>query len=758
MSNGKIRLINDKIQIAIFVLTFLSLLDCQSALKVQDTEMKNSLLPAVNSAADPENGKSISNPYLAGLDYYKKEDFHKAIEEFKKANKTFPKIEDYSLYYLFKIHKRRGEYDECKKDYEILVREFPQSRWIEECMYNMGEIYFKQEEWKESVKSFYEFNKKFPRSDFISTSFFKMGLSFAAFGEKDRAKEVFTFLWLYYPWTYESKEAENYLKENIYKVKTLEDIVPPSELLIRAKKLFEVGRFRESASILKHILKGDFQRYYKLKALKRVAECYEKEKEYLQALDAYKKLIAELEKDKDQKELPEIYLRLAKTCYQLNYDEEFNLVENTLLKSFPDSPIKKDFLYIAGRYREDERKYYNALNAFDKVLGIDVDGVYAEEALWHIGWIYYLKGDFEASSKYFLKQREILKKQENIDKAIYWYFKSLEKNKGGVNALKKALKGTLQDDSNYYGILCKNKLAGKELPFYYDRDRFDRYQKVISENISDSYLKLPEKIWSEAIRRAFPEETKYFIERATILREMNLIDDLIAELKYARKTIPESDKKSLMNLAEIFWASGDYYTSIKILGEVQKSFQMIKDEEFKRMVKIFYPLPYMEKVYKYSYDFGVDPFLILAIIRQESLFNPHALSPVGAMGLFQLMPATAVQILQEGRILDFKEGQLYDKDISIYIGTKYIKNLLEKYNNNLVFTIAAYNAGEHKIKEWSSRFADREIDEFIESIPYPETKNYVKKVITNYENYYRIYGKEEDELMSNGKAQNSNEP
>ena len=101
---------------------------------------------------------------------------------------------------------------------------------------------------------------------------------------------------------------------------------------------------------------------------------------------------------------------------------------------------------------------------------------------------------------------------------------------------------------------------------------------------------------------------------------MNLIDDLIAELKYARKTIPESDKKSLMNLAEIFWASGDYYTSIKILGEVQKSFQMIKDEEFKRMVKIFYPLPYMEKVYKYSYDFGVDPFLILAIIRQESLF------------------------------------------------------------------------------------------------------------------------------------------
>src|SRR3989304_43100 len=126
MSNGKIRLINDKIQIAIFVLTFLSLLDCQSALKVQDTEMKNSLLPAVNSAADPENGKSISNPYLAGLDYYKKEDFNKAIEEFKKANKTFPKIEDYSLYYLFKIHKRRGEYDECKKDYEILVREFPQ--------------------------------------------------------------------------------------------------------------------------------------------------------------------------------------------------------------------------------------------------------------------------------------------------------------------------------------------------------------------------------------------------------------------------------------------------------------------------------------------------------------------------------------------------------------------------------------------------------------------------------------------------------
>ena len=753
MSNGKIRLINGKIPFTIFVLTFLTLLGCKNVLKVQGPELKDKILPAVSSVNGREKVENISNPYLAGLDYYKNKDFNKAIEEFRKALNAFPKIKDYSLYYLFRMHKLRGEYDECKNDYDILIKEFPQSRWIDECMYSMGEIYFKQEKWKESIKSFYEFNKKFPRSSFIPGSFFKMGLSYAAFGEKDRAKEIFIFLWIYYPLSYESKESENYLKENIYKIKILEDLVPPYELLIRAEKLFDGVRFRESASILKYILKGDFERYYKLKALRKIAECQKKEKEYLKALNTYKELIAELEKEKDQEELPEIYLSLAKTCYQLNYDEEFNLVGNTLLKSFPDSPIKKEILYITGRYREDEKRFEDALKAFDEVLRVGGDEIYTEEALWHIGWIYYLRGDFEESAKYFLKQRKVLKKQENIDKALYWYLRSLEKNKEGVNAVK-SFKMALQDDSSYYGILCKNKLAGKVLPFYYDKNRFDSYQKV---KISDSYLKLSEKVWSETAMRSFPEETKYFIERAMVLREMNLTDDLIVELKYARKTIPKSEKKSLMDLAEIFWASGDYYTSIKISGEVQKSLQINKGEEFKKMVRIFYPLPYMDKVYKYSCDFGVDPFLILAIIRQESLFNPHSLSPVGAMGLFQLMPATAVQILQEEGSPDLKEGQLYDEDVSIYIGTKYIKKLLEKYDNNLVFTIAAYNAGEHKIKEWSSRFADREIDEFIESIPYPETKNYVKKVIANYENYYRIYANEESELMPNDKSQNTAE-
>ena len=155
--------------------------------------------------------------------------------------------------------------------------------------------------------------------------------------------------------------------------------------------------------------------------------------------------------------------------------------------------------------------------------------------------------------------------------------------------------------------------------------------------------------------------------------------------------------------------------------------------------EIYYPAAYWEEVYKNSKENGVDPLLVLAIMRQESFFEPNSLSPAGAIGLLQLMPETAKKIFKENG-QDFSEkNQLYKTDINILTGVKYISKLLKKYDNNLVYAIAAYNAGEHKIKEWQSRFSDADLDEFVESIPYPETKNYIKKVIVNYENYYRIY-------------------
>ena len=164
-------------------------------------------------------------------------------------------------------------------------------------------------------------------------------------------------------------------------------------------------------------------------------------------------------------------MKIAKACYQINREKEFNWAKKMMLARFPNSSAIKDILYISGRYLEDEKRFDEAIMTFLKILDIK-DSAYQEDGFWHIGWIYYLKGDSYEASKYFLKGINISGKYRNRDRLIYWYCKSLEKNNNKEKAAEN-LKENLSDGSGYYGILSRYKSRGKELPFSYSPDRFN---------------------------------------------------------------------------------------------------------------------------------------------------------------------------------------------------------------------------------------------------------------------------------------------
>lgn len=728
---------------AVFSLILLILTGCVNTLKEKNCKVTDNLQPQDVLKATPEpEVKKESNPYLEGLDYYKNNEFDKAIKEFEKAIDEFPEIKDYSLYYLFEIDKQKRDYDGCRKYYEIMVQEFPKSRWVEECMYEMGKILFIQNEWNEAIDVLNEFNNRFPGSSLITSSYYHIGMSYIYLGEREKGKETFNRLWLYYPSSAESREAEKYLKE-AYKTESIEGMFTLSDLLIRTDRFLDARKFDEALTILKFILNSNPKNPNRLEAMRKIAECYERMKKYLYAISSYKELIEEVESGRDRKELPSIYYRFARACYQVNYKEGFEWVKKKLIGKFPDSEFIKDLLYTAGRYYEDEKNFDRAVESFNGVLKKDKDGTYKDDALWHIGWIYYLKGDLTESAEHFIRERKNFKNRDNINKSIYWSYKSLEKNEDRGRAIE-ALKNSVKDYQSYYWFLCNYKEKNEDVIYYYSPSRFEKYGKNISDNLDKLKSKeMSLDLWNEFIRKITSEETKNFAKRAMVLWKIGLIDDSTAELKYARRTIQKDDRKGFLSLAEILWISGNYSTPIKILNNIYGSLSNETDWMPIKANEIFYPAAYWDKVYKYSKDNGVDPFLVLAIMRQESFFEPNSLSPAGAVGLLQVMPETAKKILNEKGEDYFEKNQLYEPEINILAGVKYISKLLKKYDNNLVYAIAAYNAGEHKVKEWQSRFPDRDLDEFIESIPYPETKNYIKKVIINYENYYRVYSGEE---------------
>lgn len=151
-----------------------------------------------------------------------------------------------------------------------------------------------------------------------------------------------------------------------------------------------------------------------------------------------------------------------------------------------------------------------------------------------------------------------------------------------------------------------------------------------------------------------------------------------------------------------------------------------------------YPKKYIEYVEKYSQEYGLDSLLVYSIIKAESNFNENATSNSNAIGLMQVMLSTAQEIGVKLAIQEITEEELYNPEVNIQIGITYLKILLEKYENyNLA--IIAYNAGMGNVDKWLEEGIINENGENIENIPFPETKNYVKKIKQNYKIYQEIY-------------------
>lgn len=154
------------------------------------------------------------------------------------------------------------------------------------------------------------------------------------------------------------------------------------------------------------------------------------------------------------------------------------------------------------------------------------------------------------------------------------------------------------------------------------------------------------------------------------------------------------------------------------------------------ILKALYPKSYSEYVEKYSEKYEVEEDLIYAMIKEESNFDQDANSHKDAIGLMQLVQETANEV---GNEIGIEDIDLTDPEINIQIGTKYLSDLIEKYDGNIEFAIVAYNAGIGNVDKWLNQGILEEDGSNLEEIPFKETNMYIRKVLRTYELYKRLY-------------------
>jgi len=246
---------------------------------------------------------------------------------------------------------------------------------------------------------------------------------------------------------------------------------------------------------------------------------------------------------------------------------------------------------------------------------------------------------------------------------------------------------------------------------------------------TDNPLKSNKPDWREIAEKDMPDELRLAYELTALSDMRNAMLEIRANRK--RENSPFADAL----LADLYNSTGNMELMMLSLRRAYPALATVEQDSVPRyFLAMYYPMRYRDSIDKYSKANGLDPFLVMGLIHQESYFNPSAKSSVGATGLMQLMPST-------GKELAARLGtssNLTDPKTNIRLGTAHFKMLVNLFGGNTELAVAAYNAGQGRVAQWR-RTLPHPMDEFLEAIPFRETRTYVKHVVMLASSYRRMY-------------------
>ena len=522
-------------------------------------------------------------------------------------------------------------------------------------------------------------------------------------------------IYIEFPLSKEASEAQGALERY--------PVTQPQVLLARGLKLIECGDYararKELTSLLPQLSGADLDL-----ARVRIGAAQYQAREYKQARDYLESFQASGEPEAER-----LYY-LLECARRLDRVDEMNGILDRLSKSYAQSGWRLRAMLTAASYYSSHNQRDAAEPLYQACYESFPKDPQTAQCQWKVAWAEYLRNPSNAAG---LLQDHLrhYPDSDHASTALYFLGRIAESkaDRGAARVFYEAL--NQKYPNYYYATLARDRLRQASIAA----------SAPTAETVQFlSGIQFPTR--GTAANFVATSATKARIDRAELLAQAGLSDLAEGELRFGAKTDgqPELIALELADLANRREAPDQAIRYIKRYAPGYMAMSL--DTAPEKFWRLAFPLPYRKALEDYCRERSLDPFVVAALIRQESEFNIKATSRASARGLTQIMPATGRELSRKLKIPRYRTSMLYSADTNLKLGTYYLKALFDQLQGKWEETLASYNAGKSRVNSWVSASNYHEPAEFVESIPFNETRLYVQSVLRNAEVYRRIYGQQ----------------
>jgi soluble lytic murein transglycosylase len=645
-------------------------------------------------------------------------DFATAAQYAKEAAGKAPQLEDYAEYIREQAEYNLKNYSEIGKSAARVFDQKPASPLTGPAAALAVKADLGNDQPKQAldlIRKYYPHISQ-PQADFL------LAQCFRATGDLPQAVEYFQRVYYNYPKAKEAEDASQALSDLKNK---LGDAYPPpaaTAMLARAKRLLDTKSYAAARSELEAALPSLRGAQLDL-ARVRIGATRLLDKDPKGALDYLKALHVE-DPEADAERLSYI----IRSARKLDRTADVRPYLDQLAQQHPDSLWRLDALIVIANQANTDNEPGTFLPLYQAcAAGFPTDPRSAW-CHWRLAFTAYWQNKPDA---FDLLREQVQRYPDSEDaNAALYYLGRFSESRGDTAAARAYFSEMARLFPNtYYAVIGRERLKDAKIAA-------SAPDPAVMEFIQS--IPFPVRVTSPSF--VPDKDTQKRLERAKLLETADLLDWAESELKFGAHNDGEQPQIYAYELAKLAAAQSEPDQAVRYIKAFAPGYLSYSSSAVPLdFWHLAFPMPYRAAMERDSRENELDPFLVAALIRQESEFNARVISYANAYGLMQVMPATGRELARRLKIKSFRTSELLTPDRNMQLGTYYFRSLLNQLNGEAVFALAAYNAGKSRVDQWRQRGTFHEPSEFIETIPFDQTRTYVQVVLRNADVYRRFY-------------------